>query len=531
MLTQNYKAEYEKAGSAIITAVTRSGGNRFSGDVFSLYQNKALVQNQAMVRVGDVQELQQVEPEPTYDRWQWGLSAGGPIVQNKAQFFGSYEENRQTRDALVTRGGTSGAPAALLTRLEAQEGLFESPFREKLLFAKASAQPRPGSQLELTYNWRNETDVRSFGNQSSFQSAENVRNRVDSVLGKWQTASTANWLNEAYVSFQRYRWNPSPENPDLVGEDFQGLMRVGGRDTEQRIVQQRISVRDDLTRFTKWHGSHGLKGGAVVSLNRYRAKREPQRQPDVPVPLERELGLPVRGGLRHRQSGPRRRQHAVRRLRAGRLGADAAADAEPRAALGLRVGHAEQRLRDPGRGPRRDGAVRRRQPLLHRRQRSAALLRRLAAARRLLLRRVRQRPDDRVRRLGPLLRPRPLQLHARRALPPAVHGTHVPLLGRRGAARRQRDDRVGSRVPRPDRPRRPDRARGRAEPGGVPDRQPDPAADVGSVQPRRPPAPRRDDDLGLVRGRPQPQRLHVPLRQPPARRHVLPAGSRASRTS
>jgi hypothetical protein len=269
VLTQNYKAEYEKAGSAIITAVTKSGGNRFTGEVFSLYQNKGLVQNQGMVRVGDVLQLQQIEPKPTYDRWQWGLSAGGPIVRDKAQFFGSYEENRQTRDAVVTRGGTSGAPAALLSRIEAQEGLFESPFREKLLFAKVSSQPRRGQQLEATYNWRNETDIRGFGSQSSFESAENVRNRVDSVLGKWQTATSGNWLNEAYVSFQRYRWNPSPENPGTIGEDFQGLMRVGGRDTNQLIVQQRLSLRDDVTRFVKWRGSHALKGGLVLSANSY----------------------------------------------------------------------------------------------------------------------------------------------------------------------------------------------------------------------------------------------------------------------
>ena len=47
VLTQNYKAEYEKAASAIITAVTKSGGNRYSGEIFSYYQDKALVQNEA----------------------------------------------------------------------------------------------------------------------------------------------------------------------------------------------------------------------------------------------------------------------------------------------------------------------------------------------------------------------------------------------------------------------------------------------------------------------------------------------------
>src|SRR5204862_6693974 len=43
VLTQNYKAEHEKASSMVITAVTKSGGNRWAGDGFLFYQNRSLV--------------------------------------------------------------------------------------------------------------------------------------------------------------------------------------------------------------------------------------------------------------------------------------------------------------------------------------------------------------------------------------------------------------------------------------------------------------------------------------------------------
>ncbi|HEY8549104.1 MAG TPA: carboxypeptidase regulatory-like domain-containing protein [Vicinamibacterales bacterium] len=274
VLTQNYKAEFEKASSAIITAITRSGGNSFSGEVFNLYQDKNLVQNEQMTRVGDRYVVTEIDPKPTYERWQWGASLGGPIVRDRMQFFASYEENRQDRDNLVTRGVVEGAPPELLARLEQHEGVFRSPFREKLLFGKLSAQPRAGQQVEVTYNWRNETDIRGFGNQSSYEAAENVRNRVDSVLGRWQIATAGNWLNETFVSYQRYRWNPVPLNKGLVGLDYQGLMRIGGRDTEQLFVQQRVALRDDLTRFATWRGSHALKAGAVVSFNDYEVRKE-----------------------------------------------------------------------------------------------------------------------------------------------------------------------------------------------------------------------------------------------------------------
>ena len=43
VITQNFKAEYEQASSAIITAKTKSGTNEFHGDTFIYYQDKSLV--------------------------------------------------------------------------------------------------------------------------------------------------------------------------------------------------------------------------------------------------------------------------------------------------------------------------------------------------------------------------------------------------------------------------------------------------------------------------------------------------------
>jgi Carboxypeptidase regulatory-like domain len=269
VLTQNFKAEYEKAASAIITAVTRSGSNRFTGELFNFYQDKRLVDNETIVRdANNLLVKGETTPKPTYERWQWGASIGGPIVKNKMQFFGSYEENRQDRANTVTVGTVSTAPPSLVNQLRAYEGTFTSPFREKLLFGKASVQPKQGQHLEITYNWRDETDIRSFGGQTSFESAENVKNRVDSVQGKWQVAASS-FLNESYLSYQRYRWNPTAENPDIIGLNYSNLLRIGGRDTDQHIVQQRISLRDDYSRFLKWKGNHTAKVGGVISYVDY----------------------------------------------------------------------------------------------------------------------------------------------------------------------------------------------------------------------------------------------------------------------
>ena len=111
VLSQNYKAEHEKASSLVITAVTKSGGNRWSGEGFLFYQNKSLVSNEYFAE-------KRGDPKPTYERFQPGVSIGGPIIKDRLQVFGSYEDNRQDR----TTACSWGVPVSTEPRLSARSG-------------------------------------------------------------------------------------------------------------------------------------------------------------------------------------------------------------------------------------------------------------------------------------------------------------------------------------------------------------------------------------------------------------------------
>jgi hypothetical protein len=63
--------------------------------------------------------------------------------------------------------GTTPFPASL-NFLRDYEGTFVSPFRERLFFGKATAQPRAGQTVDVSYSTRHETDVRSFGKAGFF---------------------------------------------------------------------------------------------------------------------------------------------------------------------------------------------------------------------------------------------------------------------------------------------------------------------------------------------------------------------------
>jgi hypothetical protein len=258
VLTQNYSAEFQKSSSAVITAVTKSGTNDFSGDVFAFYQDNDLV---------DDHPLSGAE-QPFFERMQTGLSLGGPIIRDRMHFFLSYEGNNQDREEIVRLGGAS-VPAALRSQFASYAGNFPSDFESNLIFGKFSFQPASAHLFDVTGFMRDETDTRGFGGETSFEAAEQIENNVFNLAGRHQW-TTGSWLNEASLSYQTYEWNPQPANPDLIGRNYFGLIRVGGRDTEQDISQDRISFRDDLT-FTPFEmgGSHSFKVGGNVDFVDY----------------------------------------------------------------------------------------------------------------------------------------------------------------------------------------------------------------------------------------------------------------------
>lgn len=158
VLTQNYKAEYEQAGAAIITAITRSGTNKFSGEIFGQYTDKRLSEQ-------DVITERRGDREPAFERKQYGVSLGGPIIRDKLFFFGAYEGNDQDRAFNVVAGGSPAQRAAIEAasgrNLADLEGAFVSPFRGDFFFGKLTFTPDNSNLFDLSVSRRDETDIQS----------------------------------------------------------------------------------------------------------------------------------------------------------------------------------------------------------------------------------------------------------------------------------------------------------------------------------------------------------------------------------
>ncbi|HEX7183322.1 MAG TPA: TonB-dependent receptor [Thermoanaerobaculia bacterium] len=268
VLTQNYKAEYEKASAAVITAVTKSGGNDFSGDVLYLYQDKDFVAQDDFAR-------ERGDEKPDYERQQIGLALGGPIMQDRLHFFVSYENNEQDRLATVFRGSSFPfAPADVQQFLGGFEtGVLTQPFESDLYFGKLSWQPTSGQTLYTTFHRRDEQEVRDFGNQRTRDGAASFEVGTDAFVAK-HTWILGDALNEATGTVQTLQWNPTALASDTPRLNYSGILEVGGKDATQNFKQDRIGLRDDVSYALEWRGAHTLKGGASVNWMDYEITKQ-----------------------------------------------------------------------------------------------------------------------------------------------------------------------------------------------------------------------------------------------------------------
>ena len=107
--TNNFSAEYGRAGGAVINAVLRSGSNQFHGTAYNYLRNTQL---------NAIGFFKPAAGKPTLIQNQFGVTFGGPIVKDKMFFFANYEGFRRTRKQLLfstlpsmeARAGRMGIP-------------------------------------------------------------------------------------------------------------------------------------------------------------------------------------------------------------------------------------------------------------------------------------------------------------------------------------------------------------------------------------------------------------------------------------
>jgi hypothetical protein len=102
VLTTNYSTEYGRTSGGVISAITKSGTNRFHGTAYEYLRNSAL----------DARNFFDPPKIPAFRRNQFGASVGGPIQRDKTFVFADYEGIRQSLGQTLTDNVPSAAARA-----------------------------------------------------------------------------------------------------------------------------------------------------------------------------------------------------------------------------------------------------------------------------------------------------------------------------------------------------------------------------------------------------------------------------------
>jgi hypothetical protein len=252
--TGRYSAEFGRSTGGVVSVVTKSGTNDLRGSGFGFFRDASL-------NAETYFEKEANSGKQPFSQQQLGATLGGPISQNRAFFFGSYEYNRRQDYKTVYTNGV----------LPAEEGPQLAPFRNHLLLARTDLRFKDTQSLMVRYSREDNKRENDFigGNVLKSSGALNT-NVIDMVTGKHTMVMGGSRVNELLVQFQYFENNITANDNTQPGITTPDFFFGANTNTPQQTIQKRWQFKDDFAfRKTGWGGDHDFKVGGEIVRSHY----------------------------------------------------------------------------------------------------------------------------------------------------------------------------------------------------------------------------------------------------------------------
>lgn len=262
--TQRFSAANGRSGGALLSVVSKSGTNELHGSVFGFFRDDKLNSN-APKLLAEANPNLFPDPadavKPPFSRQQIGGSIGGPIVTNKAFFFGTVERTRERGNSIVA--GSDQAQIRLLEPFGYKAVQFlPQPFNDWQYTIKGDFNLSPKHTLVTRFAGQNNN---SLNDQAGFllvrtdlSGGNQTLNTLYSFLANetWVANNhTVNQFTYQYSTFDN-RILATTELPNLAFPN--GIIVGRNGNVPQQTIQKKHQFRDDLT-YNR--GNHGFKFG------------------------------------------------------------------------------------------------------------------------------------------------------------------------------------------------------------------------------------------------------------------------------
>jgi hypothetical protein len=192
LATSQFNAADGRTGGAALTMVTKSGTNVFHGSGFAFGRDDSLSAKDYFTDAAG-------RSKAPYTRQQFGGSLGGPILENRAFFFGAIERIREDsgvtvpqnlfdlQEILVAQMNAGRIPQGWVNPNHPQFG--EQPARLLLSTGKVNAQLN--NEHSLMFRYGSQIDKR---NAATFTSANDNRDPENTNVDMWSAVVQHNWV-------------------------------------------------------------------------------------------------------------------------------------------------------------------------------------------------------------------------------------------------------------------------------------------------------------------------------------------------
>ncbi len=260
--TQNFGAETGQVGSALITAITKTGGNNFAGSAFVEFQPRSFIDQPYFDKKNGA-------PKPEYNRKQFGGEFSGPIIKDKLFFYLAGEGTTEKLPA--TLGNVVGAPSNIASIVNVPHNF---DFKQGLYFGKLTWLATPADTINLSAFIRRENNLSDIDGNAAPTHGRTILTHEDRYQFSWQhsVGDLVNAFNVAYDKQTQATPSVGTGMEFIVSTgaaaDFSTLAQLGAHSFYQGDKQTSWTVKDDLT-LRK--GNNTIKAGfqlAFLDLSR-----------------------------------------------------------------------------------------------------------------------------------------------------------------------------------------------------------------------------------------------------------------------
>jgi hypothetical protein len=245
-----FDAQYGSALGAVVSVVTRAGGNQLDGSVFYFGRDDTLNARNVFA-----------DRNPPFDEQRLGVTMGGPLVRDRVYLFGAFERDRVDTVRIIALPPSNPFAAR-------ENGVFPAQSNERMAVLRADHRISPAHAVFLRYVHDDQTSIRINGSPSSDSGQVDTFSRAHSIVGEVASSLSSRALNTLRAHWFSHTTGGIPHTLERTPGVQRPSVTTGQTLFEWQTLWRTRVVLSDAVFMS--NGNHDLKFGGDIAFGNHR---------------------------------------------------------------------------------------------------------------------------------------------------------------------------------------------------------------------------------------------------------------------